>query len=110
VSLPFKIDYLLTSGRVESERLEFKTGWNPLKVMQFQVGDFHLIGAAALPYYAALMGPLTKIALCHGALLTAGGTRRCLPSQESVSNAFQEVTGRTRMLRKLLSMNAWRGG
>ena len=33
MSLPFKIDYLLTSGRVESERLEFKTGWNPLKVM-----------------------------------------------------------------------------
>lgn len=30
--LPFKIEYLLGSGRVESERLEFKAGWNPLKV------------------------------------------------------------------------------
>ena len=42
--MPFKIDYLLTSGRVESERLEFKTGWNPLKVMHTLcafANDFH---------------------------------------------------------------------
>jgi ATP-dependent DNA helicase RecG len=47
VSLPFKIDYLLTSGRVESERLEFKTGWNPLKVMHTLcafANDFHNLG------------------------------------------------------------------
>ena len=47
MSLPFKIDYLLTSGRVESERLEFKTGWNPLKVMHTLcafANDFHNLG------------------------------------------------------------------
>jgi ATP-dependent DNA helicase RecG len=47
VSLPFKIDYLLTSGRVESERLEFKTGWNPLKIMHTLcafANDFHNLG------------------------------------------------------------------
>jgi ATP-dependent DNA helicase RecG len=47
VALPFKIDYLLTSGRVESERLEFKTGWNPLKVMHTLcafANDFHNLG------------------------------------------------------------------
>ena len=47
MALPFKIDYLLTSGRVESERLEFKTGWNPLKVMHTLcafANDFHNLG------------------------------------------------------------------
>ena len=47
MALPFKIDYLLTSGRVESERLEFKTGWNPIKVMHTLcafANDFHNLG------------------------------------------------------------------
>ena len=47
MALPFKIEYLLTSGRVESERLEFKTGWNPLKVMHALcafANDFHYPG------------------------------------------------------------------
>ena len=47
MQLPFKIDYLLTSGRVESERLEFKAGWNPLKVMHTLcafANDFHNLG------------------------------------------------------------------
>ena len=47
MALPFKIDYLLTSGRVDSERLEFKTGWNPLKVMHTLcafANDFHNLG------------------------------------------------------------------
>ena len=47
MQLPFKIDYLLTSGHVESERLEFKAGWNPLKVMHTLcafANDFHNLG------------------------------------------------------------------
>lgn len=47
MALPFKIDYLLTSGRVESERLEFKTGCNPLTVMNTLcafANDFHNLG------------------------------------------------------------------
>lgn len=47
MQLPFKLDYLLTSGRVESERLEFKAGWNPLKVMHTLcafANDFHNLG------------------------------------------------------------------
>jgi ATP-dependent DNA helicase RecG len=45
--LPFKIEYLLESGRVESERLEFKAGWNPLKVLHTLcafANDFHNLG------------------------------------------------------------------
>ncbi|MBM4035964.1 MAG: transcriptional regulator [Planctomycetes bacterium] len=47
MQLPFSIEYLLTSGRVESERLEFKAGWNPKAVLHTLcafANDFHNLG------------------------------------------------------------------
>jgi len=42
MQLPFSIDYLLTSGRVESERLEFKAGWNLVsrRYRNRRIGEF----------------------------------------------------------------------
>lgn len=44
MQLPVNIDYILNSGKVESERLEYKKGWNPEAVLHTLcafANDFH---------------------------------------------------------------------
>ena len=47
MKLPINIDDLLKAHSIEWERLEFKTGWNPLKIMRTMcafANDFHNLG------------------------------------------------------------------
>ena len=47
MALPVNIEDLLSAKKIESERIEFKKGWNPLKIMQTMcafANDFHNLG------------------------------------------------------------------
>jgi len=47
MKLPININDILTARSIEWERLEFKAGWNPVKVMWTMcafANDFHNLG------------------------------------------------------------------
>ena len=47
MSLPVNIEWLLSSKKIESERIEFKEGFNPVKIMHAMcafANDFHNLG------------------------------------------------------------------
>ena len=53
VALPINIDSLLRRRTIESERVEYKAGWNPESVLHTLgafANDFHNLGGGYVPH------------------------------------------------------------